>query len=237
MKDQILETIYTIFTDWNSSKNVACCKGCAACCTQNVTMTALEGELILRFIHEADMDKWFAEKLQVNRPQHRPKMSTNDFARACLQGRGVEFGEVSNQALCPFLKENVCQIYPARPFSCRMMISAKTCSTDQPALIPEHHLAASTALSQIIEHLGQKEYWGNMLDILPALCDISEHSTTAQHLNTTIMMQARMQTLTAKPLPGFLFTEDEDQTVSPLLNRIFNTRVDGKRIEDILNGR
>ncbi|MCK5515548.1 MAG: YkgJ family cysteine cluster protein, partial [Desulfobulbaceae bacterium] len=236
MKGQLLETIYTIFTDWNSSKNIACCKGCSACCTQNVTMTALEGEIILRFIHKADMDKWFAEKLQENRPQHRPKMTTNDFARACLQGKNVEIGEISNQAPCPFLEENFCQIYPARPFSCRMMISEKTCSTGQPALIPGHYLAASTAVSQIIEHLGQKEYWGNMLDILPALCDISEHSGTAQHLNTTIMMQARMQTLTAKPLPGFLFTEDEDQTVSPLLNTIFNARIDGKRIEDILNG-
>ncbi len=237
MKDQILKTIYTIFTDWNSSRNVACCKGCAACCTQNVTMTALEGEIILRFIHKADMDKWFAEKLQANRPQHRPQMSTNDFARACLQGKDVDFGEVTNQAQCPFLKEKICQIYPARPFSCRMMISEKTCSTDQPALIPDHYLAASTAVSQIIEHLGQKEYWGNMLDILPALCDISEHSATAQYLNTTIMMQARMQTLTAKPLPGFLFTEDEGKTVYPLLHTIFSTRVGGKRIEDILNGK
>ncbi len=237
MKDQILKTIYTLFSDWNSSINVACCKGCDACCTQNVTMTALEGEIILRFIHKADMDKWFAEKLQANRPQHRPKMSTNDFARACLQGKDVEFGEISNQAPCPFLKENFCQIYPARPFACRMMISEKTCSKDQPALIPDHYLAASTAVSQIIEHLGQKEYWGNMLNILPALCDISEHSCTAQHLNTTIMMQARMQTLTAKPLPGFLFTEDENKTVSPLLNTIFNTRVGEKRIEDILNGK
>ncbi len=237
MKDQILKTIYTIFTDWSTGSKVACCKGCAACCTQNVTITALEGEIILRFIHKADMDKWFAEKLQENRPGRRPKMSTNDFARACLQGKDVDFGEVSNQPPCPFLKENICLVYPARPFSCRMMISKKTCSTDQPALIPDHYLAASTAVSQIIEHLGQKEYWGNMLDILPALCDISEHSAVAQHLNTTIMIQARMQTLTAKPLPGFLYTEDEDKTVSPLLNTIFNTRVDGKRIEDFLNGR
>jgi hypothetical protein len=51
------------------------------------------------------------------------------------------------------------------------------------------------------------------------------------------MRQARMQTLTAKPLPGFLFTEDEENKISPLLHTIFNTKIDGKRIEDILNGR
>ncbi len=237
MKDQILKAIYTIFSDWSADKKVSCRKGCSTCCTQNVTTTALEGEIVLRFIHKTNMDKWFAEKLQENRPQHRPKMSTNDFARACLQGRDVDFGEVTNQAPCPFLEANICLIYPARPFSCRMMISEKTCSTDQPALVSDHYFAASTAVSQIVEHLGQKEYWGNMLDILPALCDITEHIAIAQHLNTTIMMQARMQTLTAKPLPGFLFTEEEDKTVSPLLNTIFNTRVNGKRIENILNGR
>jgi Fe-S-cluster containining protein len=237
MKDQILKTIYTLFANWSAGENVACCKGCAACCTQNVTMTALEGELILRFIQKEKMEQWFAEKIRENRPQHRPKMSTNDFARACLQGKDVEFGEIRNQAPCPFLEENICQIYPARPFSCRMMISEKTCSIDTPALAPKLYFIASTAVLQIIEHLGQKEYWGNMLDVLPALCDISEFKTIADHLDTTIMRQARMQTLTAKPLPGFLFTAEEEKTVSPLLQTIFDQEIGGKRIEDILNGK
>lgn len=237
MKDQILKAIYTIFADWSAGEGIACEKGCAACCTRNVTMTALEGEIILRFINEEKMERWFAEKIRANRPQHRPKMSTNDFARACLQGREVDFGEVCNQEPCPFLEENICLIYPARPFSCRMMISETTCTADRPALLPDHYFAASTAVAQIIEHLGQKEYWGNMLDVLPALCDISEFRAIADHLDTTIIRQSRLRTLTAKPLPGFLFTEEEEKTVSPLLKTIFDTEIDGRRIEDILNGR
>ncbi len=35
--------------------------------------------------------------------------------------------------------------------------------------MPQSYLGSVTAVSQIIEHLGQKEYWGNMLDVLPAL--------------------------------------------------------------------
>jgi len=237
MKDQILKTIYNVFADWGSSKKAACQKGCAVCCSQNVTLTALEGEIILRYIIEMNMAQWFAEKLVAGHTHKRPKMSTNDFARACLQEKNVNIGEITNPDPCPFLEENVCRIYPARPFSCRMMISETTCTTDKPALVPDHYLSASTAVTQVIEHLGQKEYWGNMLDVLPALCDISEYKKVAQYLNSTVIMQARMRTLTAKPLPGFLFTEEEEKTVSPLLQTIFNTEVEGKRIEDILNGR
>ncbi|MBW1634727.1 MAG: YkgJ family cysteine cluster protein [Deltaproteobacteria bacterium] len=236
MKNQILKKIYTLFTEWSSHGQIACRKGCAVCCTRNVTITALEGEIILRFIIKHKMAQWFGEKLKVEKAHHRPKMSTNDFARACLQERNVDFSETPGQAPCPFLEENICRIYPARPFGCRMMISERTCTADQPALLPERYLAASTAVTQIIEHLGQKEYWGNMLDVLPALCDISEFSPISRHLSTADMMQARLRTLTAKPLPGFLFTEEEEQTVSPLLQTLFDTEIEGKRIEDILNG-
>jgi len=237
MKDQILKTIYTIFSNWSSDKIKACHKGCAVCCTQNVTITALEGEIILRHILKMNMEQWFADRLQKNRMHRRPAMTTNDFARACLQKRDVNFEDLSPQASCPFLKANICQIYPARPFGCRMMISETTCTAGRSALVTDHYFSATTAVTQIVEHLGQKEYWGNMLDVLPALCDISEFKEIANHLSTTMIMQARMQTLTAKPLPGFLFTEEEEIIVSPLLKQIFNTEIEGKRIEDILNGK
>jgi hypothetical protein len=118
-----------------------------------------------------------------------------------------------------------------------MMISQTRCIKGDAATLSDDYLAAATAVMQIIEHLGQKEYWGNMLDVLPALCDISEHHDIASSLDTVVMMEARMKTLTARPLPGFLFTEDEKQTAAPLLNSIFNAETAGKRIEDILNGR
>ncbi len=237
MKDKILKTVLTIFADWSADKKTACQKGCAVCCSQNVTITALEGEIILRYILETDMEQWFAEKLLADKTHQRPKMSTNDFARACLQERDVNVEEVASHDPCPFLEKNICLIYPARPFSCRLMISETKCTTDKPALVPEYYLSGSTAVTQIIEHLGQKEYWGNMLDVLPALCDISEFNRIARYLNNTVIMQARMRTLTAKPLPGFLFTAEEEKTVSPLLQTIFDTEIEGKRIEDILNGK
>lgn len=237
MKRQILFTIYDIFDQWNSEFDKACHKGCSGCCTQNVTITAVEGEAILRFILAEDMSLWLAEKLASSRTHQPPKMTNNDFASACLEGKDADPDDHHNLSTCPFLEKDLCKIYPVRPFGCRLFISQKTCSSIQPALVPDSYFEAATAVNQLIEHLGQKEYWGNMLDVLPALLDISEFQEIADHLNSSQIMLARMQTLTAKPLPGFLLSEEHASTVSPLLQTIFATEVEGKKVEDILNGK
>ncbi len=237
MKRQILFTIYDIFDQWNKSLDKACDRGCSGCCTQNVTITAVEGEAILRFVLANDMTLWLAEKLNSPRMHQAPTMTTNQFAAACLEGRDVAPDTLHSSAVCPFLEKNLCGIYPVRPFSCRLFISRQTCSSMHPALVDDFYLEAATAVTQVIEHLGQKEYWGNMLDVLPALLDISEFKEIAEHLSTTQIIQARMQTLTAQPLPGFLISKEHTDTVSPLLHRIFDAEVEGKRVEDILNGR
>ncbi len=236
MKRQILFTLYDIFDQWNKDLDKACVRGCSSCCTQNVTMTAVEGEAILRFIIAQHMPLWLAEKLSSPRIHQAPTMTTNQFAAACLEGRDVPPDTLHSATVCPFLEKNLCSIYPVRPFSCRLFISQQTCSAMHPALVDDFYLEAATAVNQVIEHLGQKEYWGNMLDVLPALLDISEFKVIAEYLNTTQIIQARMRTLTAQPLPGFLISEEYMDAVSPLLHRIFDAEVEGKRVEDILNG-
>jgi Fe-S-cluster containining protein len=239
MKHKILHSIYDIFEGWSSDLGVACHRGCSGCCTQNVTITALEAEEILRFILAEDMSLWLAEKLKHGRNHQPPKMTTNDFARACIKGRDIDPGDQQNFSTCPFLdeKEQLCMIYPVRPFGCRLFVSTKVCSPSQPALVPDYYFEAATAVTQLVEHLGQKEYWGNMLDVVPALLDISEFWEIANHLNSTLIMQARLQTLTAKPLPGFLLSEEYENRISPLLETIFSFEIEGKRVEDILNGK
>ena len=236
MKTEILSTIYDIFEKWNSESLVACRRGCSGCCTQNVTITAVEGETILRFIIAENMSQWLAEKLSSLRPHQPPKMTTNDFASACIEGKDVDSGTHHNLSTCPFLEKNLCRIYPVRPFGCRLFVSEKTCSAEQPALVPDHYFEAATAVTQLIEHLGQKEYWGNMLDVLPALLDISEFREIADQLNSSLIIHARLQTLTAKPLPGFLLSEEHTEKVTPLLQSIFEEEINGKRVEDVLNG-
>lgn len=237
MKRQILFTIYDIFDQWNKDLDKACKRGCSDCCTQNVTITAVEGEAILRFILAEDMVLWLAEKLTSLRTHHAPQMTTNDFAAACLAGKDVAHDPLHSLSACPFLEKNLCGIYPVRPFSCRFFISQKTCSAMYPALVSDFYLDAATAVTQIIEHLGQNEYWGNMLDVLPALLDMRAFKEIAEHLSTTLIIQARLRTLTARPLPGFLISKEHQRGASPLLQSIFDAEFEGKRIEDILNGK
>lgn len=51
MKEEVLLRIYAAFEEW-VDEDLACKKGCATCCTQNVMITAVEGEVIHRFIRE-----------------------------------------------------------------------------------------------------------------------------------------------------------------------------------------
>lgn len=239
-KHQILQLIFDTFEKWCSDQKdltPACYKGCNVCCTQNVTITALEAESILRYIQREKKSDWFTTQISQNRKHQRPGFSTNDFAKACLEEREVPSQPQNNAAGCPFLEENICMIYPVRPFSCRHFVSSSVCKPGQPATIPDYYLEASTAVTQIIEHLGQKEYWGNMLDVLPALLDISEFREIGEKMDTALTIQARMQTLTAKPLPGFLLSEAESSRVVPLLETLFQAEIDGKSVEDILNGK
>lgn len=93
-------------------------------------------------------------------------------------------------------------------------------------------------MMQLIEHLGQKEYWGNMADVLLALCDISINTKIAELIvDPSRIIQARLRTHSAKPLPGFLFTREDEMKIRPLLRAIFTAEIDGKSIEDILNGK
>lgn len=239
MKHKILQSIYTSFDNWctETQSQPACNKGCSSCCSQNVTITALEGEDILRYILSTGMVDQFATALLQADAACPPTFTTNDFAGACLDGRDVDPEIKTNRGICPFLTDNICTIYPARPFSCRLFISSTTCSTGSPAQVSDEYLEASTAVTQVIEHLGQKEYWGNMLDVLPAMLDIGEYREIAGKFNQTLIIQARMRTLTAKPLPGFLLSEEEGPKVARLLEKIFDSEIDGRRIEDILNGK
>ncbi|MDP3695988.1 MAG: hypothetical protein Q8R42_07740, partial [Desulfocapsaceae bacterium] len=90
LKEDILRSIYDAFAEWSAGFSFVCSKNCAACCTQNVTMTAVEGEVIHRLIRENGHEGWLAEKLQAKGETVRPWMTTNDFAGACLQGEDVQ---------------------------------------------------------------------------------------------------------------------------------------------------
>ncbi len=236
LKEEVLFTIYNAFEKW-TKEGCVCKKGCSACCTQNVIITAVEGELIHRFIREHEKFEWFVAKLQQKGTSRRPQLTTNGFAANCLDGIEVQLESYGSEDPCPFLEENCCSIYEVRPFSCRCFVSTRVCGPGVPALIAESSLSASTAVMQIIEHLGQGEFIGNMFDVLLALCDLPENKKCGKLLPVSLADEGLANVVKAQPLPGFLLLEEEMETVGPLLETIFSSKVGDRSVEDILNNR
>lgn len=236
-KIALLETIYTIIDLSVWSLPMVCGKGCSTCCTTNVTITAVEGEKILRYAVDMNLQQWLAERLSSPSPHPPPQYTLNDFAQACLAGRELPEDPCIGGAPCPFLYNHCCRIYPVRPLACRLFASTELCRVDLPATVPQWYFDAATAVSQIVEHLGQKEYWGRMQDVLAALLDIRRYSSIAVHVEPTLIIQARLRTLPARPLPGYLFSEDPDNRISGLLHRLLDAEIDGRRLGDLLGGR
>lgn len=240
MKRRILKIIYEMFGHWTKNVRFACARGCPVCCTRDVMVTKPEAQLLLDYIVAEHGAPWLAEKLNDPPIPWPLSRTTNDYAAACLEGKEVTERDRRRNGVCPFLEHEICSVYPARPFSCRCFASTRVCRIDSAALLPPHYLSGATALSQVIEHLGQFEPWGNMLDLLfllapPAVVgDGAENHRSGPAGARTI---ARSNCLTAKPLPGFLVEEDDAEPVGSLLDSIFTYPVGEKSVEDILNNR
>ena len=225
MKYQVLTRIYSVFDHWLSQWNFVCYKGCSTCCTQNVTMTGLEGEHIYRFIKDRQKEEWFVNVLQSIDLVENPGPTTNEFATFCLNDEEIESPHQSHSKPCPFLIKQSCTIYEARPFNCRCFVSREKCRSDRPAVVPDFILTGSTVVMQIVEHLDQRGQWGNMLDIL---------RIQSVSLQSNDLIQRRIHE--CKPLPGFLIPPEDFKHVQSLLDSIFSAQVDGKSVKMILNG-
>lgn len=237
MKQEILSAIYNTFEEWAQPNSICCMEGCSSCCTQNVTMTALEGERVLQFVKENKPDGWLSKRLNSLGNYSPPSMTFNEFADNCFQGIESTPDTYSNNAPCPFLENDSCSIYPVRPFGCRMFISAKPCSETEKAVVSETYVEGATAMCQLIEHLGQKEAWGSMYDVLLCLLDSRKYHNINNTIAKAVIQKAQMRVKSAKPLPGFLITEKEEKNIQQLINNILLTSIDGKTIEDIFNNK
>ena len=247
MKGKTAAAIMKAFAEWsNTCKELkpACRSGCDTCCTRNITVTALEGEAILRYVQENDLTAEFALTLGKTLSEQPaisgPASTANEFADACLGERDVPDDPEPSSAPCPFLQDNLCTLYPVRPFACRMFISSVVCNGKQPAIVPDFYFEAATCTIQLLEHLDQKEYWGNLYDVLGALAELREFRRIGEIINEQYpgeIRKAQMRVRAGKPLPGFLISEENNEKVQGMLDFIFNTTVEGRRIEDVLNGK
>ena len=235
MKKYILETIYKEFENWSSTQNFCCRKGCSTCCTQNVTITALEGERILDYCIRENLRSWLLSKLEHLESHGKPLQTTNEYVLSIFQDKEEHEGLTPPKGVCPFLEKGRCTIYPVRPFSCRCFASETICRENEAATVAEHYFYGSTIAMQLIEHLGQFERWGYMTDILVSL--IHSKNYEAFISNDSFELQDSSKHIrTAQPIPGLYIPPEYEQLINPLLRAIFDTRVGEKTVEQILNG-
>ncbi len=241
-RQELLLALYSSFAQWQGALSLpfACQPGCAICCTRKVTMTAVEADLIRRFI-SASGHSWPAAPAEAAMAPPLVTETTNEFAARCLHGTegGEPEGEEEGEAgVCPYLAEDRCQIYEVRPFACRSFASLQKCRPGEAAQLPQFYLTAATAAQQLLEHVGQGGYWGNMHDLLLFLADTGEKRESGEPpLAAAIQEQARVRLRRARPLPGFLIGAEEYERVRPLIEHFFNKKIGGKLVEDILNGK
>ncbi|MBT4363156.1 MAG: hypothetical protein HN931_02215 [Desulfobacterales bacterium] len=167
-KLKILDRIYDLYNNYTATVNIVCKKQCADCCTDNVTMTTIEGYKILKFLESENLYDYF-EIISTNsgKNRYRPKITTNRLAELCMQGKEVpqdEIGEI--WGTCPLLKDNECLIYPVRPFGCRCFVSETICSEEGQAQVDPFTLSVNNVFLQYIEHIDQRGFTGNFADIM-----------------------------------------------------------------------
>lgn len=228
----ILAAIYGYYENWTLSFQLACHSGCAACCTRNVNIIRAEGEMILSGLEEKNCLKKLSRLLPLKGNIGRQHITTNGWAEHCL--KGMEIVAEDNQVMepCPFLDgQNHCSIYRLRPFSCRCFGSTVDCRTSGVAEQPDILMEVNTVTLQLIEHLGQGQWWGNMLDMLPALLAEQYEKTTSsanpEEINSHL--------LNALPVPGFLIMPEQQAAVQQYLEGLFALSVGETSLDKILN--
>ncbi len=198
-----LQEIYLLYDEYLSSLApgaIACRKTCADCCTPNVTMTRLEGLLIRKSVDREQLTARLPDISSTPFPRYRPALSTNGYVLTCKSGGDGDpesFADEQSQegdpSVCPFLENNLCTIYPVRPFGCRCMLSTRPCAQTGCADIDELTLTVSTVFLQLIEHIDKGGFFGNMTDVLYALsCDptnaFGAHTVIANHPIPALMV-------------------------------------------------
>lgn len=170
-KRAVLAQLYHLHSQYIRTVNIACAKYCHDCCTTNVTMTSLEGNYILSGL----APERFAAimpliRRQLQKPRFIPALTTNRIAQSCRDGDDpVDEPAPADPGTCPLLHEGLCRIYTVRPFGCRCMVSSAPCRRTGWAETDSVTLTINTIFLQVIEHVDQDGFSGNLSDVLARL--------------------------------------------------------------------
>lgn len=174
----ILEDLYRLYDDTVAAEAVACQKGCAHCCTRNVTATTLEGYRLVDRLPAETLNGLFGRlSNSAGQARFRPLVTINAMAEMTARGEDPP-EEVCDPAWtpCPLLEGDLCTVYGLRAFSCRCMVSAAVCAGGGYADMSDFFITVNTVFQQVVEHLDVPGITGNLLDILAMFEEVENRS-------------------------------------------------------------
>ena len=229
-KIDLLQVIYRHAGEFHGT-GWACKKGCSACCTQSVTMTTLEGREIVSYLKKRGASNVCELISKAAGEIDIPKMTTNRFASLCIEedeSHDLEEEGSWNFSTCMFLRDGSCSIYEVRPFSCRCLLSRTPCSEQGYAVMDPVTITLNTVFQQLIEHIDQGGYWGNMVHVVGSLLMDTDLDCQQQE------KQCFSKLLPCSPLPGFVITPEEQLEVKRVVSRLFSSSIAGETFNEAM---
>jgi Fe-S-cluster containining protein len=224
---EALDEIYALYDDFTKGIEVACRKGCCTCCTQDVTMTTLEGKRILRQLDNGGVKPFLKDAAFVADPfRFKPALTTNGVAACCLRGEDPPEEETGGAGgICQFLQDSQCTIYEARPFGCRCFFSTVPCSRNACALVDPFLLTINTLFLQCIEHVDQGGLFGNMHDVLAFLASVTGRTSAGACAGLHGMEAAKSADNAGslprnKPIPALMVPPEDRDKADPVVRRL-----------------
>ena len=216
-----LEKIYRIYDKFAAALDLACEKYCAHCCTTSVTLTTVEAYKIMMALQSNPPVDWI-EKVRraVAQAHFKPKITTNQLANLCALGIKPPEEENSQWDACPFLSDELCQIYAVRPFGCRCLSSRHDCGATGYADMEDYVLTVNTVFLQSIEHMDDNGCTGNLLDMLEMM---SLKENRRAYENRTLKCQA-VGLIANQPLNILMIPPEHRTKMEPILRSLQKIR-------------
>ncbi len=167
-KLEALEGIYREHDRFVAQAELYCQKGCATCCTRNVTLTTLEAYRILSAAGP-DLRKRCLSRIRSSADKKRliPSVTANGFADLCMAEKEVPDDENDPAwGPCPVLDNEMCPLYAVRPMACRSLVSREDCGKNGFADMDDYVLTVNSVFAQYIEHIDAGGFTGNFTDMM-----------------------------------------------------------------------
>jgi Fe-S-cluster containining protein len=231
-KKKILDVLTRVFDEFvEENYNLACKSGCSTCCTQDITATTLEAWEMLNQLKKDGKTDLLEQIAQFDQKDlFRPKITTNVMAMYCLNRKEPPVEEPGGDSgACPFLEEQNCAFYSARPLACRGMFAQHMCQPGEEADIPADLATITMICWQIIEHLDVGGLYGNLIDLMNLLGD--DNQLFKYQSGEQLVAKGIPPT---RPVPGLLVPPDQQEVVGGFLEKLFEADCDGKTFRECM---